>query len=108
MRFLNFNGVKPLTADQQVIISAIRNDPGLNEKDYLVILWQDDNRGYSSVEVAKCRRNKNFLSVSLFFAENKLILIPMLWQKKGVRVILGSINDVPLSRVADTLIQMLH
>ena len=107
MRFINFSSDKPLTADQQVILSAIVNDPRLKAKDYLVIIWQDDTLGYSGIDVAKCRQRYT-LSVSLFFADNKLFMIPERREKKELHFYLDSVDVVQISRVADTLIHLLQ
>lgn len=107
MHLIRHNSDKPLTADQQIILSAIVNDPRLEEKDYLVILWRDDDLGYSGVDVAKCRQRYT-LSVSLFFVHNKLFLMPVRREKKDVHLYLDSVDDVQISRVADTLIDLLR
>ena len=107
MHFIRHNSDKPLTVDQQVILSAIVNDPRMKEKDYLVIIWRDDNLGYSGVDVATCRQRYT-LSVSLFFADNKLFMIPERREKKELHIYLDSVDDVPISRVADTLIHLLR
>ena len=98
MHLIRHNSDKPLTADQQIILSAIVNDPRLEEKDYLVILWRDDDLGYSGVDVAKCR---------LFFVHNNLFLMPVRREKKDVHLY-DSVDDVQISRVADTLIDLLR
>lgn len=107
MHFIRHDSDKPLTVDQQVILSAIVNDPRLKAKDYLVIIWRDDTLGYSGIDVAKCRQRYT-LSVSLFFVHNKLFLMPVRREKKELHVYLDSVDDVQISRVADTIIRLLQ